>query len=334
MRERVAVIGAGVAGMSTACELASHGIEVYLVEKEQNIGGRALNLSCKATISCQECSSCAPWQLKARVIEHPNIKLIVNCEVLNLAEFDNKYKVDIRFHHGSRGVDLGAGTTLEVDAVVIAGGSQLFDPRLKGEFGYGQHKNVITAFDLERLLKDNGTGAFGSEVRRIGFVQCVGSRTAEHDYCSQVCCMYTAKLARLIRYQQPEALIDIFYLDRQNLGEDDKINYIRALPAKIYRYPHDYLTVRYYDTFGHSVVERCYDLIVLATAIVPDPGLAKFDGEIGLALDRYGFLIERGKPGVFAAGTCTGPKAIPQSIAHAQAVAGRVLRYLNESAVN
>ncbi len=344
MNKKVLVIGGGTAGMTASLELADQGIEVYLVEKTGAVGGKAINYSCKAAGRCSKCGACLPYQLKAKVDGHPGIKPIVNSEVKQVQGEGGKYKATIRFLTGSRGVDLGAETILEVSAVVAALGFDLFDASLKGEFGYGQHNNVITGFELEKALKQTGSveKAFGPGLKQIGFIQCVGSRDlqAGNNYCSAVCCMYTGKLAKVIRQELPEAELDIFYMDLQTFGKDysgflkecvemDKIRYIRGIPSKVFRYPYNYLTVRYADTLGKGIQESRYDLIVLASAMIPGRGLAQFAQIAGISLDRDGFLPERHKPGIFAAGACTGPKDIPQTISHAQAAAGQVIKFLN-----
>ncbi len=341
MDKKVLVIGGGVAGLAAALELAEQGVEVYVVEKSGAIGGKGLNYCCKATSSCNRCGACLPVQLKRKVEVQLGIKLIFNSEVKGIEEEAGKFNVNIRFLTGSRGADLGAETVLQVNGVVVALGFDIFNAALKGEFGYGVHKNVITAYDMEKALREKGSveAAFGPGIKRVGFVQCVGSRDlqAGSNYCSRVCCMYASKLAKLVRYELPQAQVDIFYMDIQTFGKDfgsflqecreeDRINYVRAIPSKIYRYPYDYLTVQYDGSSGQQAGH--YDLIVLAPAITPARGLEQFALKAGLIVDRHGFLAETGRPGVVAAGACTGPMDIPQTVAQAQAAAGRVMQHL------
>ncbi len=341
MDKKVLVIGGGVAGMAAALELAEQGVEVYVVEKTGAIGGKGVNYCCKAAPGCSKCGACLPLQLKRKVEGQLGIKLIFNSEVKGLEEEAGKFNANIRFLTGSRGVDLGAETVLQVNGVVVALGFEIFDAASKGEFGYGVHKNVITAYDLEKALQETGSveAAFGPGITRVGFIQCVGSRDVQagSNYCSRVCCMYASKLAKLVRNELPQAKVDIFYLDIQTYGKDfacflqecrekDRINYVRAIPSKIYRYPYDYLSVQYAGSSGQQV--EPYDLMILAPAITPARGLAQFAQHAGLNLDRHGFLTEAGRPGVVAAGTCTGPMDIPQTAAHAQAAAARVMQHL------
>ena len=153
---------------------------------------------------------------------------------------------------------------LECQAVIVATGFDPYNLSRRSEFAYGLEKNVVSGLDLEKALKEKGslTAAFGP-VNKIGFIQCVGSRDLSigNGYCSRVCCMYAAKLAKLIRSELPEVELDIFYMDFQSFGkgfadfdkelrESDKVKFVRAIPSKIYGFPYDRLTVRYTDSLS------------------------------------------------------------------------------------
>ncbi len=339
MSKRVLVLGAGLAGMVVALALAEQAVEVFLVDKSPAIGGKSINYCCKATSGCNRCSVCLVAQIKSRVENEYAIKLIVNSKVKSIKGEPGNYQATVHFLSGSRGLDLGAETTLQVEAIVLTVGFDLYNPAAKGEYGYGQHKGVITAYELETALKQHGSieVAFGSGVKNLGFIQCVGSRDlqAGNDYCSRVCCAYTDRLANLIRFASPEINIDIFYQDLQvvnhNRGYSDTGNprYLKNIPAKIYRYPYNYLTVRYADGVMGKIYEHRYDLIVLCPAVMPPADLPWLAAETGFGLSGEGFLAGSSRDGVFAAGACTGPKDIPLTIAHARAVAGKVIQFIS-----
>ncbi|HWJ02965.1 MAG TPA: FAD-dependent oxidoreductase [Verrucomicrobiae bacterium] len=333
------IIGGGTAGMAASLELAGHGIQVYLVEKSEGLGGKALNYCCKAAPDCQQCSACVPYKLKNLVESHPGIKVLLQSEIKEIHTEGSKYRATIRFRNGSRGVDLGAETFVTVSTVIVSSGFELYQAGLPEGFGYGKHKNVITALELEKTLKEHGNlEPFGSNIKKIGFIQCVGSRDvrAGNNYCSGVCCMSCAQLAKLIANLLPEAEVDVFYIDRQMFGENyrgytqqlatSRIDYIREIPGFIYRYPYDYLSVKHAGVNG--VKESQYDLIVLAQAMLPGTGLNTLAEALGLTVNQDGFFNPSGGPGVFACGCCTGPMNIPQTIKHSQAVSGRVSEYL------
>lgn len=343
-RQRVLVIGGGVAGMTSALDLAGRGIEVHLVEKSGQIGGQAASYCCKATDKCQKCAACLTLQAKTEVSETPLIKVRTSCQVTGVRGSAGNFTVTLT------GAD-GTEETVVVQAIIVATGFKPYQAERKSEFGYGVHRNVITGYDLEKALQEKGSikAAFG-DVQKIGFVQCVGSRDLQadgHPYCSRVCCMYSSRLAKLIRAELPEAELNIFYMDYQSFGKgfrvfkeellnSDKVGLIRGIPSKVYSLPYDRLTVRYSDSLAGSTAEEKYDLLVLAAAITPGSDSSRLAEILGIEQDEYGFLAARSGPetvetavaGVYLAGTCQGPKDIPQTIGHARAAAGAVLAFL------
>lgn len=333
-KKKVLVIGGGTAGMTSALDLAERGVSVYLVEKQNEIGGRAADYCCKATDSCNKCAACLVLQLKDRVKQEPMIEVFTGAQVNQVTKKGKGYQASVNC--GEKTV------SLDVQAVIIATGFAPYDLGRRSEFSYGVEKNVISGLDLERAIKEKGSlvSAFGKGIKKIGFIQCVGSRDLSigNGYCSRVCCMYAAKLAKLIRNELPEAEIDIFYMDFQSFGRGfdafnqtlrntENIKFIRAIPSKIFGFPYDRLTVRYTDSLQGKLCEDKYDLIVLSLAITPSEESDRLSQQLGIPVDKYGFM-EKGAEGVFTAGVCCGPKDIPQTIGDAKAAAGEVLRYL------
>lgn len=341
-RKKALVIGAGTAGMTSALDLAAQGVEVFLVEKGAAIGGRAAEYCCKATDECNRCAACLVLQQKDKVAQEPLIKVFTNAGIKEFARNGNGFKVTV--------ASSGQDTALECQAVIVATGFDPYDLSRRSEFAYGLEKNVISGLDLEKALKEKGSlaAAFGP-VQKIGFIQCVGSRDLSigNGYCSRVCCMYAAKLAKLIRSELPDVELDIFYMDFQSFGkgfavfdrelrESDKVKFIRAIPSKVYGFPYDRLTVRYTDSLSGKPLEDKYDLLVLSLAITPAAGSSELAQKLGLSLDNYGFMagaseaesMATNQPGIFLAGACQGPKDIPQTIGHAKAAAGLARNYL------
>jgi heterodisulfide reductase subunit A len=342
--KKVLIIGGGTAGMTGALDLAARGVEVFLVDRAGNIGGRAAEYCCKATGACNHCSVCLVLQQRERVIREPMIQVFCSASINEILKIDNVFKVSIT----APGKDM----VLECQAVIAATGFDPYDLDRRREFAYGVEKNVISGLDLELALRKKGSmiAAFGPDINKIGFVQCVGSRdlTIGNGYCSSVCCMYAARLARLIRSELPDALLNIFYMDFQGFGKgfadfdrglrgSDRVNFIRAIPSKIYGFPYDHLTVRYADSLSGRALEDKYDLIVLSLAITPSAGNKDLAQKLGIGLNEYGFLavssdresLFTSQPGIFLAGVCQGPKDIPQTIGHATAAAGEAYRFLD-----
>jgi heterodisulfide reductase subunit A len=245
---------------------------------------------------------------------------------------------------------------LDVGALVVATGYDPFDPGRKPEFGYGQYPGVITALEFERMAAANGPtggrivvpgpdGAPGQEPQHVAFIHCVGSRDKQigNEYCSRVCCMYTAKQANVVLDQLPDARVTVFYMDVRAFtkgGEEfyDRarargVRYRRGNPSEIYRRG-DRLVLRVEDTLLRRPVEVEADLVVLAVGLEPGAagdGVAKM---LKLSRSSDGFLaeahpklrpVDTTSDGVFLAGTCQGPKDIPDTVAQAKAAASSAL---------
>mgnify|MGYP000971951908 FL=1 len=340
-RKTVLVIGGGTAGMTSALEMAARDVEVVLVEKEAEIGGRAATYCCKATDECNRCAACLVLQQKEKVLQEPKIRVYTNARVKEINKNGNGYQATVV--SGEKELSLNA------QAVILATGFDPYDLSRRNEFAYGREQNVVSALELERAIKEKGsiTAAYGDNIKKIGFIQCVGSRdlSIDNGYCSRVCCMYAAKLAKIIKNELPDTEVDIFYMDFQSFGrgfscfketllEKDKVKLIRGIPSKIYGFPYDRLTVRYTDSYTGKQNEEKYDLIVLSLAITPTKGNEELVNQLNIDLDDYGFMASEGnsvrtnQAGVFLAGVCQGPKDIPQTIGHAKAAAGEAYRYL------
>ncbi len=242
---------------------------------------------------------------------------------------------------------------LEVGTIIVATGFDLFDAKRKPEYGYGRYENVITGMEFERLINASGpTGgklvrpSDGKEPHRIGFVLCVGSRDAKvgNNYCSRVCCMYSIKNARLYKEKHPETDIYIFYMDIRAFGkgyeefyrqaqEEYGIRFIRGRPGEIVEDPKTKNpVVRVEDTLLGEPLEVELDLVVLATGMEPTRDSDQVQKLLRLSRTADGFFAEahpKLRPvdtlndGVYLAGTCQGPKDIPDTVAQASAAAAR-----------
>jgi heterodisulfide reductase subunit A len=240
---------------------------------------------------------------------------------------------------------------LRVDAIIVATGFDVFDARLKGSLGYGRYPNVLTGLDLEQVFAREGRLKLlgnGKEPGSIAFIQCVGSRDVGHGYCSQVCCKYAMKLAGLMKYQNPDTQVTIFYIDLQTAGkgfaqfyEDYKknIRFVRGVPVEILGTASGELEVKFEDISQGKVCRDTFDLVVLSVGISPRVNSWDLARILGINLSAEGFFNvkdsfspnETNVDGVFVAGTCQGPKDIPDSIAHGIAAASKVMQVLSES---
>jgi heterodisulfide reductase subunit A len=251
---------------------------------------------------------------------------------------------------------------LDVGAIVVATGFDMFDPAIIPQYGYKRFKNVITAMELERLLCASGpTGGHlirpsdGRIPRGIAFIQCVGSRDRRewinHSYCSSICCKYAVKDAVLIKEHEPNSLVTIFYIDMRAFGKGFQefvnraksefgIEFIRSNPGEISEDPAtNMLIISFEDPITRTVQNISFDLVVLSPALIPRKGVKELAKTLGIELDNYGFLkledpvrkpLDTTVPGIFACGYCVGPKTgdIPDSITQGSATAARVAEVL------
>jgi len=241
---------------------------------------------------------------------------------------------------------------IEVGAIIVAVGFDLFDPRKKPEFLYGRSPRVLTGLELERLMSSSGpTGGeirIGGEVpKRFVFIQCIGSRdrTVNHPYCSRVCCMYTAKQAYEVKERIPEAQVNICYMDVRAYGKGYEglyervqkkgILYRRGIPSEIYERD-GVLIVRGEDTLLGEPYELETDVVILATGLEPSCGVRELASVLGLRLDENGFFQEMTpldpvlstREGIFLAGCCQAPKDISDTVAHASGAAAKALAFI------
>ncbi len=245
---------------------------------------------------------------------------------------------------------------LQVGAVVLAPGYEMFDARLKPGLGYGRFPNVITAPEFERILSASGPfeghvkrPSDGKPPRRIAFIQCVGSRDFERDYCSSVCCMYATKEAIIAKeHCGAELECDVYLMDMRAFGKGFEayykralaqgVRYIRCRPPVVEEAPgtHD-LVVRYL-TEDERRASSEYDLVVLSTGIAPPARALELASSFGVDLNEFGFCrtgafgpVESSRDGVFVCGPFAEPKDIPETVMQASGAASKVLSLLRDS---
>ncbi|HPX62346.1 MAG TPA: CoB--CoM heterodisulfide reductase iron-sulfur subunit A family protein [Deltaproteobacteria bacterium] len=249
-----------------------------------------------------------------------------------------------------------------VGAIVVATGFDLYSIDKKpgnspydgyGEFGYGTIPDVIDGLTFERLASASGpTGgrilrpSDGREPKQVVFIQCVGSRAREKgiSYCSKICCMYTAKQSMLYHHKMHDGQAYVFFMDARVPGknydefwrraiEDEEAVYIRGMVSRLYQ-KGDKVMVMGSDIAVGVQVEIEADLVVLATAVMPQPGADLLAQKLGISYDKYNFYseahaklrpVECATAGIFLAGACQGPKDIPESVSQASAAAAKVM---------
>jgi heterodisulfide reductase subunit A len=334
----VLIIGGGISGIVCALELHRLGVPVTVVEKEASLGGLASRFCCKASEACNKCFACVADKKLKELCGLAQIPRLTGIEITGVAGNQGNYRVSL--------AEAGRSSALEAKAIVVAAGIDPFDASGKGEFGYGVLKNVVTARDIEEMLRFQGKvsrPSDGKEPKNIAFIQCVGSRDTSigNPYCSHVCCAYALRLIRAIRHQRPEINASFFYMDIQPAGEsfhdflsacrtDNGLRFVRSIPSKVYHSPvTEDLRVRLADPERGEVVEEPFDMVALSVGMVLNKEAKTLANLLGLVLSEEGFLADPppGK-GIFITGACAGPKDIDLSITHAKSTAASVHHFL------
>ncbi len=244
-------------------------------------------------------------------------------------------------------------------AIVAATGFNPISMDKFDEYAYNQSKDVITSLEFERLTNAAGPSAGklvrpsdGKHPHTIVFVQCVGSRCAAcaekgKEYCSKICCMYTAKHAMLTRDKYPDTDVYVFYIDVRTPGkafdefyrravEEYGVHYIKGMVGKVSP-EGDKLMVQASDLLANKQLHIEADLVVLAAAIEPDKSARPLATQLTASMDTNDFFteahpklrpVESPTAGVFLSGTCQGPKDIPETVSQASAAAAKVIGLL------
>jgi heterodisulfide reductase subunit A2 len=244
---------------------------------------------------------------------------------------------------------------IEVKAVVVATGYDLFDAQKLPNYGFSTYKNVVTAMQMERQLVP--TRPFNAVLRpkdgkmpdNIAYVLCAGSRdeTVGNPICSQICCMYSIKQAQLLMGALPMADVTIYYLHIRAFGKGFNefyqqargmgVEFVKGKIAKITEKENGNLLVRYEDVYKGKVKEAEHDLVVLSTGIMPNKGIAEMFPDVKLNTDPYNYVMQVDElanptrtsiPGVFVAGAASGPMDIPDSILSAGAASSETASYI------
>jgi len=245
---------------------------------------------------------------------------------------------------------------LKVGAVILSPGYDIFEPKANNDLGYGRYPNVITSLQFERILSPSGP--YGGMVlrpsdlqppKRIAFIQCVGSRDYERDYCSAVCCMYATKEAIIAKEHAGEDLqCDIFFMDIRAFSKGFEayyetarklgVNYIRCRVPKVEEVPETKNLRITYLTDDDRKVSKEYDLVVLSVGMQPPRSVRQIAETFGVRLNQFGFCetsvfspVETGREGIYVAGPFTEPKDIPETVSQASAAAAKVMALLGEA---
>jgi heterodisulfide reductase subunit A len=341
MNKDVLVIGGGVAGMNSALELADRGFKVVLAERNGRLGGLAAVI--RRTLEGDDVQAYLN-ELIARTQAHDNIEVITNAIVVDHSGMPGKF---------TTGFQIGPRMyyrRIEHGATVLATGALAHRP---SQYLLDRHNAVMTQLDLDGQLEDQPDQVKGWQ--SMAMIQCVGSRTADNPNCSRVCCQTAVKNALRLLDLNPDMQIFILYRDMRTYGfsEDAYIEarrrgviFVRYTPDALPQVEAagDQITVQFNDPILGRPIEVTADRLALSTGLLADDETTE-DLSAIFHLNRTEdnhFLEEHVKlkpvdmsvPGFFMAGTAHSPRTIRESVAQAQAVAGRVQALLAQNTIN
>ncbi|MHA1671260.1 MAG: hydrogenase iron-sulfur subunit [Promethearchaeota archaeon] len=244
---------------------------------------------------------------------------------------------------------------IKIGSIIVATGFKTFDPSLLGELNFQKYPDVITTMQMERLLNNDGPTrgkvvlpSTGLPPKKVSFILCVGSRNQAigRDYCSQVCCNASIKQAVLIKKENPNIEINIYFNDIRAVGKNCEEFYNRAREMFGIRFiksnissivksdTSDDLIIKGEDIIEDALFQNKSNLVVLAVGIEPAEGTVELSQILNISLDQNGFLLEKhlkvhpsetSVNGIFLAGVIQGPKDIPNSIAQAESAAAKAI---------
>jgi heterodisulfide reductase subunit A len=341
------IIGGGLAGLTAALSLAEQDFDVHVVEKQPELGGNLRSL-----FSTLEKPAIQPFLvgLIRRVEHNPHIKLHLSSQVVEAAGHVGNFKSQVKSPDGTVSVQHGV--------TIIATGAV---ERSTDQYLHGSHPRVITQRELEAQLHasslqeragDAGGQAVLDQVGAaptIVMVQCVGSRTADHPYCSRVCCAEAVKNALALKARLPGARIFVLAKDIRTYGFRE-LYFQKAREAGVVfiRHPKDKepeaggdggLQVRVTDAGTRRDLTLRPDLLVLSTGIAPAPDNPALSQLLRTSLTADGFFLEAhpklrpvdlASEGIFVCGLAHSPRFADETIAQARAAAARAATILSK----
>jgi heterodisulfide reductase subunit A len=333
VNKSVVVVGGGVAGMTSALNIAEQGFEVYLLEKEDDLGGMARRV--KYTLEGMDVQGHLDALIK-KVYRHQKVHVTTNAEILEssgyVGNFVTRVKAEGRIKEILHGV------------TIIATGAQEHKPT---EYLYGDDDKVLTQLELESAIAGEEEKVLAAE--SLVMIQCVGCRNKDRNYCARVCCSQAVKNALKLKEKNPAADIYVLFRDMRTYGF--KENFYREAAnqdVKFIRYDVDnkpevttakeggksILKVTVNDPVLGQTMEIDADLVVLAAAVIPAESTPDVARLFKVSLSPDGFFqeahvklrpVDFAADGVFLCGTAQYPKHITETISQAYGAAGRAI---------
>ncbi|MGC8837226.1 MAG: FAD-dependent oxidoreductase [Anaerolineae bacterium] len=339
VKHQTVVLGGGIAGMTAALTLADWGYDVYLVEREAQLGGNVRHIYFTA-------EGPDPQRFLKNLIRdvecHENIAVLKNSELVRFEGRVGDFRSTVRTRHPD---GTFSERTIEHGVIIVATGAQEYRGPV---YLFGQDPRVITQMDLERRIATAPEEI--AALKEVVMIQCVQPPDAPIEYCSRTCCTNTMKNALRIKEINPDCKITVLYKDLITYGfREEYYTEARRRGVLFVRYEEGQrptvqvvdgrLQVRARDpVLGNTLVWEP-DLLALSMASVPDESNARLARLLGVPLSREGFFLEdhlKLRPvdfsidGIFLCGSAHYPKFIEEAISHAKAAAGRAMTVLTK----
>jgi heterodisulfide reductase subunit A-like polyferredoxin len=326
--------------MEAALSAAKQGHQAYLVEKSGELGGIARRL--RSTWKGEEV---APYlqNLIQRVRDNPLIQIFLETSAKDTTGIIGNFTTTLAPVNGK-----GSSTVIEHGATILTTGGQGYKPE---EYLYGKHPDVLTHLELDDAITTENTRI--KEGKSAVFIQCVGSRVPERPYCSKTCCTHSLESALTLKEINPGMDVYILYRDIRSYGfREDLYREAREKGVIFIRYDMEHLprletvdgqklTLEITDHVLGRPIELSPDLVILATAIVPNENKELFE-LFKVPVNSEGFLIEAhmklrpvdfASDGIFMAGLAHYPKPLDESIAQAKAAVARAMTILSKEGI-
>ncbi|MFC1998432.1 CoB--CoM heterodisulfide reductase iron-sulfur subunit A family protein [Chloroflexota bacterium] len=325
-----AVIGGGVAGMTSALSLANQGYEVHLIEREKELGGLLTGVNKLFPTNVDADKMINP--IVDKVKTNKNIKLHMPAELKDVKGFIGDFDIIIS--------ENGADNEVKVGTIIVATGAQELKP--EGLHGYGKMENVVTQLDLEGRLKADKKWI--DDLRGITIINCVGCRIPERTYCSRFCCITAIKNAWILKEANPKTRVIVLHRDLMAYGVEFEEYYRKAMEAGVLflRYnlenPPEIIgdkkpeSIKIYDELTDSHLKLPCDMVVLTTPLVSardNEAVSKMlkvplgDGMFFLEAHLKLRPVEFATDGIYIAGSARWPVDISESISQGYAAAAK-----------
>ncbi|MCL4500864.1 MAG: FAD-dependent oxidoreductase [Deltaproteobacteria bacterium] len=333
--QQALVVGGGLAGLTAALTIADGGYQVYLTEPGEPLAA-SLARGMRRTLEGHEIQ---PYlkELVRRVEDHPKIEWLPNTHILDVSGHIGKFRSTLE--------SAGFRREIEYGAVVMATGGEEYEPE---EYLYCQDSRVLTQTEMENLLGDDPAALSG--VPTVAMIQCVGSRSPEHQYCSRTCCGDAIKNAITIKEINPAAQVFVLYRDIRTYGlkeiyykkaRDLGVVFVRFEPERKpeVKAAGQGLEIQVFDQSLQAELTLKADFLVLSAAIRPHPVSKEIAKVFKLPFDADGFFMEAhlklrpldfASSGIFLCGLAHGPKFLDESLAQAKGAAARALGVLSQ----